>query len=89
MAVYPTSPEEWHSWIDVHLGISRQKGLDLFKDSSFPMERLIAIWEMEFTETKGYSPAFIPALVRNVKGLLNWVYYDGPEPNWRESDSSQ
>ncbi|MFW9848219.1 MAG: hypothetical protein ACFFF4_03720 [Candidatus Thorarchaeota archaeon] len=89
MAIYPTSPEEWHSWIEEHLGISRKKGLDLIRESSFPVERLIEVWENEFTESKGYSPAFIPALVRNVKGLLNWVFNDGSEPNWTASDSNQ
>ncbi|MHA1908607.1 MAG: hypothetical protein ACW98Y_15000 [Candidatus Thorarchaeota archaeon] len=88
MVVYPTSPAEWHKWIGEHLEISNEVGHELYKTKKFPIEKLLDIWNTEFTPSNGYSPDFIPALVRNVYGFLRWIYDDESEPNWRGSDNS-
>ena len=42
---------------------------------------------IEFSSDKGYNPSFIPALLRNIKGLISWTYGDGLEPDWSGQDA--
>lgn len=83
---YPHNPIEWHLWIEEKLNISKTQGIELFNRSSFPTNRLKECWNQEFTAENGYSPDFIPALLSHVNGLLNWIYSNGQEPNWRSAD---
>ena len=84
--IYPANPTEWILWIESKIDIDERHGRGLCESSSFPLDRLIAAWEEEFSIDKGYSPEFIPALVRNKRGFLKWVYLGSNEPNWRNSD---
>jgi hypothetical protein len=83
---YPQSPEEWRDWIWKYLKISEEEGSVLFEWDDFPTDRLLEVWNREFSDDRGYSSQFIPALTRNVKGFVRWVYSEGPEPNWKKSD---
>ena len=83
---YPHSPAEWQLWIEGKLHISKSQGIDLFNSSAFPINQLEECWNQEFAVENGYSPDFIPALLRNVNGFLRWIYDYGPEPNWRNAD---
>ena len=38
------------------------------------------------TFSKGFSPEFVSALLRNIKGLVAWVYGNKGEPYWPGSD---
>ena len=84
--LYPQNPDEWLQWVEEKLGITKSQGSELFRNSAFPYTKLIECWENEFTVEQGYSPDFIPALVRNIQGFVNWVYNEGFEPNWRNTD---
>jgi hypothetical protein len=84
---YPHNPTEWHSWIEENLSISETHGIELFNIKAFPKDRLEECWNQKFTVENGYSPDFIPALLRNVNGFLRWIYNHGEEPNWRNADS--
>ncbi len=86
MAEYPTDPSEWQVWIEKHLGIDVEKAVMLLELDSFPTEDLELLWQEEFTAEKGYVPDFIPALLRNKIGLIQWVYCGDDEPDWRGSD---
>jgi hypothetical protein len=83
---YPQSPKAWREWIWKKLQISEKEGTSLFELDEFPTDRLLKVWNKEFSTDHGYSPQFIPALSRNVKGFVKWIYNDGPEPNWTKSD---
>ena len=69
-----------------HLGIDELTVIDLFEKGVFPFDRLEEIWKREFSLDKGYHSDFIPALIRNKRGLIVWVYRGGSEPNWRMND---
>jgi hypothetical protein len=83
---YPTTTMAWRVWMKRMLDIDIEEGVDLVRNDRFPLDRLLETWHSVFSEEHGYSSDFIPALFRNKLGLLNWVYLDAPEPNWRGSD---
>ena len=84
--IYPQTPLEWRKWIEKRLDIDEPQGYDFTEKSTFPLQRLEDLWNMEFSPDRGYSPDFIPALTRNKIGFLKWVYGGGFEPNWIKSD---
>lgn len=69
---YPQNVDEWRETI----------GKARCQASTFPFNDLIVWIRQEFSADKGYSPDFAPALIRNHKGLIDWVYGDGSEPYW-------
>jgi hypothetical protein len=83
---YPTRPEEWRDWIHLKIGLSEEDAKDLLERGLFPYDKMVACWQREFSSKKGYSPAFIPALTRNKRGLVEWVYRGGNEPLWTGMD---
>ncbi|MHA1948684.1 MAG: hypothetical protein ACXAAO_13350 [Candidatus Thorarchaeota archaeon] len=85
-ASYPQTPFEWRKWIENKLDIDETQGYDFTHNATFPLQRVVELWNKEFTAKRGYSPDFIPALTRNKNGFLKWVYGGGSEPNWMKSD---
>jgi len=85
---YPLTPEEWLLWLETNLNIDKEQGREMVEKLTFPLDVLVDIWENEFSVELGYSPSFIPALIRNKNGFVKWVYCDCPEPNWSNSDST-
>ena len=83
--VYPQNKHEWGIVIQQGLGVTLGKGKRLNKDGKFPVQDLAQFIKKEYSE--GYGPNFVPALLRNLKGLINWVYGDGSEPYWPGSDT--
>jgi hypothetical protein len=83
---YPTSPSEWIEWIEDNLEINREEGKLMLETDEFPYVLLEEYFKKEFTVEDGYSSEFIPALVRNIKGLVSWAFGEGPEPLWTGSD---
>ena len=86
---YPTSPAEWAEWIENNLEISKEEGLKMIRTRTFPYVLLEECFKREFTSEEGYSLDFIPALVRNIRGLVSWAFGQGKEPLWTGSDESQ
>ena len=82
---YPQNPAEWQSVIQNGIGVGRIEGQEAYQTGQFPHEEL-ASWTRE-AYSEGFSPDFVPALLRNIKGLVAWVYGDGSEPSWPGSDA--
>ncbi len=89
MAAYPENRKEWEAWLETQLGVRQSDGRRLFLSGRFPITDLVESWRREFTPERGYSPDFVPALIRNQKGFLKWVLGNGPEPNWARDDNTQ
>jgi len=84
---YPLNTKEWIRWIKNNLDIDELAAIDFLEEGAFPFYRLEALWKREFSVNKGYHSDFVPALVRNKRGLIAWVYRDSSEPNWRMDDT--
>jgi hypothetical protein len=82
---YPQNPEEWQSAIQYGIGVGVTEGQESYEVGEFPYDELVS-WIRE-TYSEGFSPDFVPALLRNIKGLVAWVYADSSEPCWPGSDS--
>jgi hypothetical protein len=84
---YPQQPAEWRSAIQDGIGLSEGAGCRACQTGEFPYGRL-ELWIQEaFRE--GFSPDFVPALLRNIQGLVGWVYGQGDEPSWPGSDDER
>jgi hypothetical protein len=83
-STYPQEPAEWQSAIEDGIGLSAIEGRKAYQAGAFPYEQLER-W-IRGTFSQGFSPDFVPALLRNVKGLVAWVYGGGGEPSWPGSD---
>lgn len=81
---YPQNPEEWQSTIQDEIDLSFDEGQKAFQEGNFPYEQLEQWIRKSFS--KGFSPDFVPALLRNIRRLVAWVYGDGNEPYWPGSD---
>jgi len=81
---YPQTPEEWQATIQNGIGINQSEGQKALQEGKFAYEQF-AQWIREIF-SDGFSPDFIPALLRNIRGLVEWVYGDGDEPFWPGSD---
>jgi len=84
---YPLNPKEWRTAIQQGLGINRKEAQIAYQADQFPYEQLEQ-WLMS-TYKQGYNADFIPALRRNIKGLIGWVYADESEPYWPGSDEAR
>ena len=84
-SIYPQRPTEWQTAIRDGIGVSGGEGQEAYQAGEFPYDRLEQ-WIRE-TFSEGFSPDFVPALLRNVKGLVAWVYGNKGEPYWPGSDS--
>ncbi len=81
---YPQEPVEWRSAVQDGIGLDGSEGRRAFQVGTFPYEQLEQ-WIRE-AFGRGFSPDFVPALLRNIKGLVTWVYGDGSEPFWPGCD---
>ena len=81
---YPENPEEWQSAIQDNIGIKVSEGQRDYQEGIFPYKKLEEWIQRAFSE--GFSPNFVPALLRNIKGFVAWVYGNKEEPSWPGSD---
>lgn len=81
---YPQNRHEWSTAIEQGLGITRAQGEELCRNGCFPKKELAEWLKDEYGEIHG--PDFVPALLRNINGLIAWVYGDRPEPFWPGKD---
>ena len=86
-STYPQEPAEWQSAIQEGIGLSAIEGREAYRAGEFPYQQLEQ-W-IRGTLSQGFSPDFVPALLRNVKGLVAWVYGEGGEPYWPGSDDEK
>ena len=84
---YPQNPQEWREAIEDGLGLTPSEAQDAYRVGVFPVEQL-ELW-LESTYRQGYSADFVPALQRNIKGLVAWAYGSESEPYWPGSDGDQ
>lgn len=86
---YPQNVDEWREAIGKALKLTPEKGRARYQAGMFPFDDLTVWIRREFSVDKGYSPAFIPALIRNREGLIDWVYGDCSEPCWPGQDENK
>ncbi len=84
---YPQNRNEWLQAIQHGVGISGEEGKKVLLQGAFPIENLRNWIVNEFSD--GFGQHFAPALLRNIHGLINWVYGNGNEPYWPGSDDDQ
>ena len=83
---YPRTPAEWYRAIEQGIGLTSESGKALHEANAFPFDALLTWMEQVYGEDRGYNPDFVPALTRNIKGLVSWVYGTGSEPSWSGHD---
>jgi len=81
---YPQNPAEWQSAIQHGIDVDAIEGKEAYQTGEFPYDQL-AHWIRE-VYSEGFSPDFVPALLRNIRGLVAWVYGGKGEPHWPGSD---
>jgi hypothetical protein len=86
---YPRNADERQDAISKALQLTLEKGETLYQAGTFPFDDLLTWIRREFGADKGYSSDFVLALIRNLKGLIAWVYGDGSEPYWPGQDEDQ
>jgi hypothetical protein len=79
---YPRTPAEWRRAITRGIDLTPEEGKSLQQADAFPFDALLTWIGQEYGEDRGYSPNFLLALVRNIKGLVRWVYGIDSEPYW-------
>jgi len=84
MTGYPQTAGEWALAIEQGLGLTSEEAQSAFADGRFPYDRLEGWIRSAFGQ--GFGPNFVPALVRNQRGLVRWAYGEGTEPYWPGSD---
>jgi len=84
MTAYPQTPGEWAAAIEQGLGLKSEEARSAFACGKFPYDRLEGWIRTVFGQ--GFGPNFVPALVRNQRGLVRWAYGGGAEPYWPGSD---
>jgi hypothetical protein len=84
---YPQNPKEWREATEYGLGLTPPEAQDAYRAGAFPVEQL-ELW-LQSTYQQGYSSEFLPALQRNIKGLVAWAYGNENEPYWPGSDDDQ
>ena len=85
---FPQSAKKWQETIEAGLGITAVQGQQQWASNNFPSEKLAAWLAKTYDAKHGYSPQFVPALLRNLRGLLAWTYGNGDEPYWPGSDAN-
>jgi hypothetical protein len=83
---YPQDAQGWRDLIERELNIKESEGRSAHKAGIFPYETLEVWIKSKFSD--GYHPSFVPALLRNILGFVNWVYGSGKEPSWPGSDEN-
>ena len=84
---YPTNPAQWRIVIEAGIGLSSLEAVEKLQAGKFPYKRLEEWIKQVFSD--GFSPDFVPALLRNLHGLVHWVYGEGSEPYWPGSDEAR
>jgi hypothetical protein len=81
---YPQNRNEWSKAIERGLGITQAQGEERYLQSNFPIQELAEWLKKEYSA--GFGPNFIQALLRNINGLIAWIYGNKLEPYWPGSD---
>jgi hypothetical protein len=83
---YPITIQEWRTTLKLEFALTPAEGEAHYSAGTFPYDGLIAWLTDRFAAEQGYHPNFVPSLTRHVHGLIAWVYGDGEEPRWRDSE---
>jgi hypothetical protein len=81
---YPQNPDEWRTAIQTGLGLSETEAQEAYQAGDFSLKQLERWLQSAFGQD--YSSDFLPALQRNIKGLVDWAYGEEGEPYWPGSD---
>jgi hypothetical protein len=84
--IWPATASDWRATFERGLGLDPKAAAYRHAHGELEPDVFVAWIEVEYDESRGYHPDFVPALTRNIEGLLAWAYGDGPEPYWPGSD---
>lgn len=82
---YPQTGPAWAAQIAEGLGLAEASARAQHAAGTLNRAAVTAWIEQAFGDGP-YSDPFVPALTRNLEGLLRWAYADGGEPYWPGSD---
>jgi len=85
---FPQTPDDWRAVIASDFGLSIAGARQRYVDGTFPYAELKAWMARQYDVSQGYVAGFVPALHRNVRGLVAWAYGDADEPYWPGSDDT-
>lgn len=83
---FPQDREAWQTAVADGLDLPPAQAEAAYERGEFPYAQLAQWLQTTYSAEAGYSPAFVPALLRNIKGLVAWVYGRGSEPYWPGTD---
>jgi len=83
----PADPNAWVREIQTHLQISPAQGQRLLETGQLPTDRVLHWFRTQLAGE--FSPEFVPALTRNLNGMLAWLHANGDEPYWPGDDGAQ
>ncbi len=86
MAVWPTNPAEWRAAFAQGTGADELDVAARLAAGDLDAAPFLRWIEREFAASGGFHDDFVPALSRNIHGLLTWAYADGTEPYWPGTD---
>lgn len=85
--IWPTTAGGWRDAFERGLDLNPTAGTYRYARGEMEPAPFVTWIESEFAESRGYHRDFVPALTRNIRGLLAWAYGDGEEPFWPGSDA--
>lgn len=86
---FPQTAQEWRDTLANTWHMSVATGQRHLQAGTFPYDDLAGWLAVHYSAENGYHPDFVPALVRNCRGLVAWVYGDGTEPYWPGRDNDK
>lgn len=86
---WPQNAAAWRQALAAGVGIDPEEGRRLHAGDGLPREAVAEWLETTYAADRGYHPDFVPALLRNLGGLLAWAYGEAAEPYWSKSDEDQ
>lgn len=85
---FPQNSSEWRQAIEQGIGLPHSAGQAAYEAGRYPYPVLAAWLRRTYSAAAGYRPDFVPALTRNLHGLVDWVYGNGREPHWPGNDDA-
>jgi hypothetical protein len=82
----PMTVEEWRAALEKGVGLTPEEGIRLHGAGGIPVDRVEVFVREAYGEEDEPGP-YVEAVVRNLLGMLDWVYGEGGEPYWPGCDT--
>jgi hypothetical protein len=87
-AQWPETREQWRAVLAAGIGLSPEDGDAQWAAGDLDLATVDDWLATTYAAENGFHPDFVPALARNLRGLLAWVYGGGSEPCWPGRDET-